>query len=124
MSGQDPRVFFAAERTLLAWLRTGLTVMVVGFVVARFGLFVRLLSLQSAAASQAETGFAALLGVTFVLVGAVAILVATVQHKRFVATLPLSDLPASYSRTLAVALSVTIGVLGLFLAAYLAVSRG
>lgn len=124
MSGQDPRVFFAAERTLLAWLRTGLTVMVVGFVVARFGLFVRLLSLQSTAANQVETGFAALLGVTFVLVGAVAILAATVQHKRFVATLPLSDLPASYSRTLAVALSVTIGVLGLFLAAYLAVSRG
>jgi putative membrane protein len=83
----------------------------------------RLVSLQSAAASQAETGFAALLGVTFVLAGAVAILAATVQHKRFVSTLPLSDLPTSYSRTLAVTLSVTIGILGLLLAAYLAVSR-
>ena len=39
----DPRVFFAAERTLLAWVRTGLTVMGLGFVVARFGLFLRLL---------------------------------------------------------------------------------
>lgn len=35
----DPRVFFAAERTLLAWIRTGLTVMAFGFLVARFGLF-------------------------------------------------------------------------------------
>ena len=123
MAGQDPRVFFAAERTLLAWLRTGLTVMVVGFVVARFGLFMRLLALQSAPDNQAETGLAALLGVMFVLVGAVAILAATVQHRRFLTTLPLSDLPASYSRTLAVALSVMIGILGILLAAYLAVSR-
>ena len=37
----DPRIFFAAERTLLAWLRSGLTVIGLGFVVARFGLFLR-----------------------------------------------------------------------------------
>jgi putative membrane protein len=35
----DPRVFFAAERTFLAWIRTGLALMGFGFVVARFGLF-------------------------------------------------------------------------------------
>jgi len=123
VSDQDPRVFFAAERTLLAWLRTGLTVMVVGFVVARFGLLLRLLSLQSTAATQAETGPAALLGVLFVLVGSLTVLVATIQHRRFVAQLPLCELPASYSRRAAVALSVTIGILGLLLAAYLGVSR-
>ena len=38
----DPRVYFAAERTLLAWLRTGLTVMAFGFVIARFGLFLQI----------------------------------------------------------------------------------
>ena len=32
----DPRVFFAAERTLLAWIRTALALMGLGFVVARF----------------------------------------------------------------------------------------
>ena len=37
----DPRVYFAAERTLLAWVRTGLAMMEFGFVVARFGLFLR-----------------------------------------------------------------------------------
>ncbi len=37
----DPRVFFAAERTFLAWIRTGLALMGFGFVVARFGLFLR-----------------------------------------------------------------------------------
>ena len=31
---EDPRVRFAAERTLLAWMRTGLALMGFGFVVA------------------------------------------------------------------------------------------
>ena len=120
----DPRVFFAAERTLLAWLRTGLTIVALGFVVARFGLFLQLLSAQMhpGAANQAHAGSAAL-GVLFVVVGALAILIATVQHQRFVSTLPQSDLPAKYSREFAVALSALIGVLGLLLAAYLTFSH-
>jgi putative membrane protein len=38
---RDPRVYFAAERAFLAWIRTGLGLMGVGFAVARFGLFLR-----------------------------------------------------------------------------------
>jgi len=38
---EDPRVRVAAERTLLAWMRTGMALMGFGFVVARFGLFLR-----------------------------------------------------------------------------------
>lgn len=121
----DPRVFFAAERTLLAWLRTGLTIIALGFVVARFGLFLQLLTAQMhpGAADQARAGSSAALGVVFVVVGAVAILMATVQHRRFVSTLPPSDLPAKYSRQFAIALSALIGVLGLLLAAYLTFSH-
>ena len=36
---EDPRTRLAGERTLLAWVRTGLAKMGCGFVVARFGLF-------------------------------------------------------------------------------------
>jgi putative membrane protein len=39
----DPRVYFAAERTLPAWIRTGIAMIGLGFVVARFGLLLRLL---------------------------------------------------------------------------------
>ena len=56
--GPDVRFLLANERTLLAWLRTGLTVMALGFVVARFGLFLRLLSLQTQAASASVNGAA------------------------------------------------------------------
>ena len=123
MNASDPRVFFAAERTLLAWLRTGLTVMGLGFVVARFGLFLRLLALQREPSAVVEhAAVSAVLGVLFVIAGAIAVLVATVQHRRFVATLPLADLPGSYSRGFALMLSGTVGILGLLLAAYLVVS--
>jgi putative membrane protein len=124
MTESDPRVFFAAERTLLAWLRTGLAVMALGFVVARFGLFLRLLSQPpQGSLRQAQSGSSAVLGVLFVVVGAVAILVATAQHRRYIATLPHADLPPSYSRAFAVVMSAAIGLLGLVLATYLMFSQ-
>lgn len=39
----DPRVFFAAERTLLAWNRTSLSLMAFGFVIERSGLLLQML---------------------------------------------------------------------------------
>jgi hypothetical protein len=55
--------------------------------------------------------------VAFVIVGALSIVVAAVQHRRFIAT-AASDLPPSYSRTFALALSVLVGALGIGLAGY------
>jgi len=122
ISDTDPRVFFAAERTLLAWLRTGLTIIALGFVVSRFGLFVQLLAVQSrgGAAPTQGSSVSAVLGVAFVVVGSLSIVVAAAQHRRFVATLPLIDLPAAYSRTFALVLSLAVAALGMALAAYLA----
>ncbi len=120
ISDSDPRVFFAAERTLLAWLRTGLTIIALGFVVSRFGLFMQLLSVQTASAKPAShTALSGFLGVALVVAGSLAIVGATVQHHRFAATLVARDLPPNYSRTFAIVLSLLVAVLGLALAAYL-----
>lgn len=42
----DLTELLAAERTFLAWVRTSIAVVTLGFVVAKFGLWLRALSLQ------------------------------------------------------------------------------
>ena len=79
----DPRVFFAAERTLLAWVRTGITLMALGFVVARFGLFLTLLAASGAASGHGHWPSAAL-GIALVLLGAGSILAALHNHRVYV----------------------------------------
>jgi len=123
ISESDPRVYFAAERTLLAWLRTGLTVMAFGFVIARFGL---LLQVQAHAVVQhAQAGVSALIGIALVGAGTAIVIAATVQHRKFIATLPQVDRPLSYSGgALILASSVLIAVAGIVLIAYLALAAG
>ncbi len=113
----DPRVFFAAERTLLAWIRTGLAVMGLGFVVARFGLFIRLAAHGPDAAPPATSSTA--LGVAFVLLGAASIAMGTVQFVRFSRALPAADRPQNYNVGWAASLASLLAALGVVLAVYL-----
>src|SRR5262245_23479714 len=91
----DPRVLFAAERTLLAWIRTGLALMGLGFVVARFGLFLRQIAAAAAAAGEraisrraipgsTAPGLSLWLGVTLVALGIFVNLIAIRQHVRMI----------------------------------------
>jgi len=120
----DPRVFFAAERTLLAWIRTGLTVMGFGFVVARFGLFLSLLAVQrmpSTASIASPSHFSSGIGIALVLLGAISMIFAAIQHRRFVTSLPASDRPRLHNRAFTIVLALILGLLGLLLAIYLAI---
>jgi putative membrane protein len=112
----DPRIFFAAERTLLAWIRTGLTVIGLGFVVARFGLFLRLTARQGQAVSSTSS---TLLGVSFVVLGSAAIAMGVAQFVRFSRALPPSGRPQNYRLGWAVGFGALLAATGVILAVHL-----
>ena len=123
----DPRVFFAAERTLLAWIRSAITLMALGFVVARFGLFLSLLGLQHAAqgnVTHAGGGhwLSATVGVVLMLSSAAVLVLALWNHLYFIRTLPPEDVPEQPARWLPVALSLAMVFCALMLAAYVGLS--
>jgi putative membrane protein len=119
----DPRVYFAAERTLLAWIRTGLTIMGLGFVVARFGLFLAVLTAATPDHRLPQVHWhSSALGIALVLVGAASILGALVNHRAHVGVLPPEDVPHEALHSLAAWVAGAVALTGFLLAAYLAVS--
>lgn len=117
----DPRVFFAAERTLLAWVRSGVTIMALGFVVAKFGLFLTLMSAASGATHLVHHhAWTDTLGVMLVAAGALVILGAQYNHHLYVRTLPEHDVPTMALPWMTVVLSLSVVLCGVLLAIYLA----
>lgn len=78
---------FAAERTFLAWIRTGLAFMGFGFVVARFGLFLGMLAQAGRGEPHHSTGASLWVGTGLVVLGIVVTFLAAVEHRRVLALL-------------------------------------
>jgi putative membrane protein len=73
----------ANERTFLAWIRTGIGVMAFGFVVVKFSLFVKQLSLLlNKQYVIQEKGYSPAIGIVLVAVGAVTALLAYARYKK------------------------------------------
>jgi putative membrane protein len=117
MSERDPRVYFAAERTLLAWVRTGVTIIGLGFVVARFGLFLRLVK---GTHDDGRMGFSGLLGVGLAIAGGVLTALAAIQFAMFVRSLRPDEVPRPpLTHYVSLVLAFAVSSVGVLLALYL-----
>lgn len=107
----DPRVLFAAERTLLAWQRSAIALMGFGFVVERFGLFLQMVEHQPQAVSQRS--FSLGLGVLLLLLGGTVALISARQFRQVVKDLDPAVVPPGYWSHVGVVLNIIIAFIAL-----------
>ena len=113
------RDYLAAERTLLAWIRTGLALMGFGFVVARFGLFLQQLQIAQHAPSVQPYGLSLWFGTALIGAGVAVNLFSGWHHLRLIRIMDLGHATRPHTTTLAVATSLFLALVGLGMAIYL-----
>lgn len=72
----------ANERTFLAWIRTSIAIMGFGFVVVKFSLFIRQLSLALGEKMVLPgKGYSPVIGISLVIIGALMALLAFIRYR-------------------------------------------
>lgn len=112
----DPRVQLATERTLLAWVRTGLALMAFGFVVARFSLILHSLGIKT---NPIVTFAATLIGIFMVLLGVVANAGSSLHYRNYFRDLVEDGKMPFAAWSLAVWVALASAIIGVLLAIYL-----
>jgi putative membrane protein len=109
------REHLANERTLLAWVRTAIALMGLGFVVARFGLFLRQLSVESGQPVSAEpsTSISGPIGLLLVGVGILAMVLGTIRYLRARSQIECGRFEAEAFAEVTIAGLTVLGGLGL-----------
>jgi putative membrane protein len=104
----------AAERTLMAWIRTALSLIAFGFGIGKLAAFMDAAGFHTAGI-PAHTSL--IFGTSFIVVGIFGLLAATVQHARILKRLSQPDFAYNAMRPIAMTVAVMlmlIGVFGLF----------
>jgi putative membrane protein len=124
---QNRRVHMANERTFLAWIRTSIGIMAFGFVVEKFALFVRQMSLFLIKTGQGEPaplsslpsspGSSSILGVVLIGLGAMMGLLAFIRYKKV--ERQIDEDTYQPSLILDILLTLAIVAIGVFMVIYL-----
>jgi putative membrane protein len=118
------RDYLAVERTLLAWIRTGLALMGFGFVVARFGLFLQEIQVAQPTFSAHSYGLSLWFGTALIAAGVVVNLISGWQYSRLVRDLDRGHQTLHRPPALAVAITLFLALVGLAMTIYLISLRG
>lgn len=118
---QDPRVLFAAERTLLAWNRTAVSLIALGFVIERFGLFIEVLHFSDIA-GQRHMSF--VIGLALIALAVAISVFSVIQFRRFVKHLSAEEIPKGYMMWCGTAVNMAVATMGVLLIVYLMLGFG
>jgi len=120
LSMSDPvssSVLFAAERTLLAWNRTSISLMAFGFLIERFGLFLEIAGREEIKVFQRHISF--IVGIAFILLASCIALASILQHRRVLGSLRPVEIPQGYNAGLGMTTNGIVAALGILLSIYL-----
>lgn len=117
---RDPRVSLAAERTLLAWIRTGIALIGFGFVVARLGYFLRMMTGRE---PDPPPALPLWIGTALVLLGVLVQVAAAARHRRFLRWLDSGMTGRPPGGDAGLPTAAVVAAVGLALAAWLVLSR-
>ena len=99
----------ANERTFLAWLRTSIALMGFGFVVVKFSLFVKQLSLMLTDKTIVPVkGFSAYIGISLVIIGAATALIGFIRYRQIRKQLIDQNFAPSFNLLLLLTVAVLI----------------
>ncbi|MBI2839543.1 MAG: DUF202 domain-containing protein [Acidobacteria bacterium] len=119
---RDPRIYMAAERTFLAWIRTGLAFMAFGFVVARFGVFLREVVVVGGANPGSDgrgLGISLWLGLGLIGTGVMTCVISALRHTQYIAAIDQGRFRHVFGSSLAFVIVGLLAILGVGMAVFL-----